>query len=183
MVKSISVALGEPNLYTNALVNECLPFVVEWDAMSEEGQAEMVRYWSPKEVGRRAFRDKTGCFAAEYDNVRREWCVKGGTECYTRGHGCFDEEYDDVRREWCVKGGTECFERGNGLWDPAHAKVKQDGRVAGGVATTAMNVALRGGENGRKMAAWEEYFPTLAAFVEEVSFKIVPLFDPPVFSN
>ncbi len=67
MVKSISVALGEPDLYTNALENVHLPFVVEWDDMSEEGQAEMAKYWSPKEVGQRA---------AEYDDVRREWCSK-----------------------------------------------------------------------------------------------------------
>ena len=97
--------------------------------------------------------------------------------------GCFDAKYDDVRHEWKVKGGTETHKRGHGLWDPAHAAAVHDGRVAGGVAATAMSVALRGGENGRKMAAWEEYFQTLAAFVEEVSFKIVRLFDPPVFSN
>ncbi len=77
MVKSISDALGEPDLYTNALVNEYLPFVVEWDGMSEEGQAEMIEFWSKKEVGRRAFADKTGFFAAEYDNVRHESSQEG----------------------------------------------------------------------------------------------------------
>ena len=127
MVKSISVALGEPNLYTNALVNKYLPFVVEWDDMSEESKTEMIESWSPAAVGRRAFADKTGMFAAEYDDVRTEWCSKGGTECYKRRHGLWDAVYDDVRQDWRIKGGIECYNRGHGAFDTTDERLVEGG--------------------------------------------------------
>ena len=114
MVKSISVALGEPDLYTNALVNVHLPCVVEWDDMSEEGQAEMIDFWSRVEVarrlGKRAFAEGFGCFDAEYDDVRTSWCVKGGTVTHDRGHGLWVLAHMDVVHAGNVKGGTTCVE-------------------------------------------------------------------------
>ena len=114
MAKSISVALGEPYLYTNALANVHLPFVVEWDDMSEEGQAEMIKEWSPAEVGRRSFADKTRLFSAEYDNVRLEWHSKGGETARDLGVGIHDEANALVRLEWRSKGGETARDPGVG---------------------------------------------------------------------
>jgi len=73
MVKSISVALGDPHMYMNALANRYLPFVAEWDGLSEDDQTEMVDFWSPVEVvrrlGNRCFAEKIGLFDTEYDEL------------------------------------------------------------------------------------------------------------------
>lgn len=44
MVKNISEVLSNLELFTNALANKYLPFVVNWDTMSEEEKEEMLNF-------------------------------------------------------------------------------------------------------------------------------------------
>jgi hypothetical protein len=94
MVKSISVALGDPDIYTNALSNRYLPFVAEWDLMSEADKTEIIEFWTPEEVGRRLgnrmFAEKSGFHADEYAELRILWSKKGGTSCRDQEKGIFD---------------------------------------------------------------------------------------------
>ena len=45
MIWKISNALGDPALYTNAITNKFLPFVVDWEAMSDKDKYEMDDFW------------------------------------------------------------------------------------------------------------------------------------------
>ena len=48
---NMSVALGDPDLFTNALANQYLPFIVDWDTMTEEEKEDMLDFWGALEGG------------------------------------------------------------------------------------------------------------------------------------
>jgi hypothetical protein len=135
MVKNISVALGDPDIYTNALSNRLLPFVREWDLMSEE-KTEITEFWTPEEVrrrlGNRMFAEKCGFDADEYAELRILWRKKGGTSCRDQEKGMFNTTDERLVAGGFSNWGDHAFANGTGMYDPANAKAKHDGHVAGG---------------------------------------------------
>ena len=70
MVMNMSVALGDPDLFTNALANKYLPFVVDWDTMTKEEKEEMLDFWGALQgghpLGNYTYLFRLGIFAPEY---------------------------------------------------------------------------------------------------------------------
>ena len=62
----ISDALGDPTIFTNALDNQYLPFVVNWDTMSNEEIDNMEMFWRTIQggtnLGNYAYMFKVGIF-------------------------------------------------------------------------------------------------------------------------
>ena len=108
MVKNISDALGDPALYTSALANEYLPFVINWDKMSNEDKVEMESFWRTLQgrtnLGNYTYLFKIGIFADEYAELRAIWSKEGGERCYELGHGIFDEDHPVLKAAGCTIG-------------------------------------------------------------------------------
>ena len=102
MVRNISIALDDPDLFTNALENPHLSFVIDWDKMSENDKNKMLNFWSAiqrgKRLGDHAYRNKIGIFDPQYLHLRIVWSQKGGERCYELGKGIFNQ-YHPVLKE------------------------------------------------------------------------------------
>jgi hypothetical protein len=135
----ISDALGDPTIFTNALDNQYLPFVVNWDTMSNE----------------------------EIDNMEMFWrTIQGGTNlgnyAYMFKVGIFEDEYAELRTIWSKKGGENCYELGHGIFDPANAQAVHDGCVKGG-NTTRDKKAGKVGVWWRRLPLFQEFMKTVSA--------------------
>jgi hypothetical protein len=142
MVKNISVALGDPDIYTNALSNPHLPFVREWDPTSEE-ETEIIEFWTPKEVGRRLgnrmFAEKCGFHADEYDELRILWNKKGGTSCRDQEKGIFDTTDERLVAGGFSNWGEHSLANGTGLFDTTDKRL-----VAGGFSNWGEYISANG---------------------------------------
>jgi hypothetical protein len=131
MVKNISDALGDPALFTNALANQYLPFVVNWDTMSNEDKDEMKKFWRTLQgrtnLGNYAYLFKIGIFAEEYAELRAIWSKKGGERCYELGHGIHDKDHPILKAAGCTNWGQWCVIEGKGIFDPNHPKLLELG--------------------------------------------------------
>ena len=76
----MSVALGDPDLFTNALVNQYLPFVVDWDTMTKKEKEEMLDFWGALQGGHPlrnyTYLFRLGIFAPEYLHMHITWSIK-----------------------------------------------------------------------------------------------------------
>ena len=128
MVKNISDALGDPALFTNALANQYLPFVVNWDTMSKAERVEMESFWRTLQgrtnLGNYTYLFKIGIFADEYAELRAIWSKQGGECCYELGHGIYDEDHPMLKAAGCTNWGQWCLLEGKGIFDPDHPKLK-----------------------------------------------------------
>ncbi len=153
MVRRISEVLGDPTIYTKALANQFLPFVVEWDVMSEEAKHEMYRFWGAlhggSSLGNYAYLMKVGIFNEEYDELRATWRKKGGDRAFALQVGIHDPANAAVVHAGRIKGGVTSHENGVGIHDPANAAVVHAGRVKGGVTSHENGVGIHDTANNK----------------------------------
>ena len=195
-MRNISDALGDPTIFTNALDNQYLPFVVNGDTMSNEEIDNMEIFWSNIQggtnLGNYAYMFKVGIFADEYAELRTIWSKKGGKRCYELGHGIFDPANAQAVHDGCVKGGVKgggnCYELGHGIFDPANAQAVHDGCVKGGEncyklghgifdpanAQVVHDGSVKGGNTTRdkkagKVGVWWRRLPLFQEFMKMVS--------------
>ena len=131
MIWKISNALGDPALYTNAITNKFLPFVVDWEAMSDKDKYEMDDFWKSlacqTNLGSYSYMLKIGIFASEYVNLRAIWSKKGGERCYELGHGIFNDDHPVLKACGFTNWGQWCFSEGKGIFNADHPMLKAAG--------------------------------------------------------
>ena len=131
MIWKISNALGDPALYTNAITNKFLPFVVDWEAMSDKDKYEMDDFWKSlacqTNLGSYSYMLKIGIFASEYVNLHAIWSKKGGERCYELGHGIFNDDHPVLKACGFTNWGQWCFSEGKGIFNADHPMLKAAG--------------------------------------------------------
>ncbi len=131
MIWKISNALGDPALYTNAIANKFLPFVVDWEAMSDKDKYEMDDFWASfmhqTKLRSYSYMLTIGIVASEYVNLRAIWSKKGGERCYELGHGIFNDDHPVLKACGFTNWGQWCFSEGKGIFNADHPMLKAAG--------------------------------------------------------
>ena len=131
MVRKISEIIGDPTIFTNALANQFLPFVADWDTMTEAARYEMREFWGNlqggKHMGNYAYQMKIGIFNPEYVRLRIKWSTKGGETCYELGHGIFNANHPVLLKAGVKNWGEWCLQEARGIFKRDHLKLLAEG--------------------------------------------------------
>ena len=127
MVWEISIVLEDLNLFTNALANPHLSFIIDWDGMSENGKNEMLDFWSAiqreKRLSDHAYWNKIGYFHPQCPHLQILWIQKGGKPCYKLGKGILNMDHPVLKDAGITNWGQWCYLEAKVIFETTQEKL------------------------------------------------------------